>query len=765
MSDSQPATANSAVFLSYASQDAEAVERIAVALRAAGIEVWFDRDELVGGDAWDAKIRGQITSCALFVPVISAATQTRHEGYFRLEWKLAAQRTHMMSGAKAFLLPVVIDETRDAEAHVPAEFREVQWTRLPAGETSPAFAARMHKLLGSPSASVAASRPAAIPQSIAARTVKSGPPRWGPIALGAVVLALIAFVMMRPSGKDTPRFNDKSIAVLPFANRSVDKENEFFTDGVHEDILTNISNIRELRVVSSTSVAQYRGTTKTMKQIGAELSVAYILEGSVQRVGNKVRVTGQLIDARTDAHVWAKAFDKDLNDIFVIQAEVAKAIATELRAVLSPEEKKLVEEKLTDNPKAYDLYLEAGVQIRRFGNTTEAHAKARTLLQAAVELDPKFAAAWAQLSFIHGSAYRSNRDRSPARLAQAKAALEKVNQLARGTPLAIGASGQHYYTLGDYARSLERYESLAILQPNVGTWHNQVGICERRLGHWPQALAALRRAVALSPESFVSSANVAQALESGRRYQEADVEDQAWLRTHPDAWVRYFWRARRSFRAIGSTVKMDDIVRQVPESFANSKAGIEARMSAAFLAGNLDEYLRLDASKPNDATADWNAGPKQGIEPAIVLMARGDTAGAKARLADLGTLRARLEAEPENDLLWAQLGEYEALLGHKEEALRCVRKAVELMPETFDALRGPIRSLSLAFVYAWTGDKEGAIAEYTRLLRLPISVSYLNKEVGLNVHDMKRCPAYAPLRGDPRFEALLNDPKNNAPLF
>eukprot|EP01031_Cornospumella_fuschlensis_P050608 gene50608-61903_t len=140
--------ANKAVFLSYASQDAEAVARIAEALRAAGVEVWFDKDELVGGDAWDQKIRRQIKECALFVPVISAATQARTEGYFRLEWRLADQRTHLMAKGRPFLLPVVIDDTRDAEAHVPDSFTEVQWTRLPGGDTPAAFCARVKKLLG-----------------------------------------------------------------------------------------------------------------------------------------------------------------------------------------------------------------------------------------------------------------------------------------------------------------------------------------------------------------------------------------------------------------------------------------------------------------------------------------------------------------------------------------------------------------------------------------------------------------------------------------
>ncbi len=203
MSDSQPAIANRAVFLSYASQDAETVLRIAEALRASGVEVWFDKNELVGGDAWDAKIRGQIASCALFVPVISAATQARLEGYFRIEWKLAAQRTHAMAEERAFLLPVVIDDTHDPEAKVPGEFRAVQWTKLPGGEASPAFVARVQKLLDGSKAAAPAAKfviPATNPASPASKPRRAP---WVAITLGAAVLALVAYVVLRPTTNDS----------------------------------------------------------------------------------------------------------------------------------------------------------------------------------------------------------------------------------------------------------------------------------------------------------------------------------------------------------------------------------------------------------------------------------------------------------------------------------------------------------------------------------------------------------------------------------
>ena len=299
MSDSQPASANRAVFLSYASQDAEAVERIAVALRARGVEVWFDKNELVGGDAWDTKIKRQIQSCALFVPVVSASTQQREEGYFRREWNLAANRTLDMAHDKAFLLPVVIDTTSDSAAKVPEKFREVQWTRLPGGDATPAFVARVQKLLSATNAPLPATTPPN-PASMATVTAaKSGLPPWVTIALGVAVLALVAYVVLRPAAKETigpaeaavgetkpasvasptpppgpAAFDAKSIAVLPFVNMSGDKDSEYFSDGLTEEILNALARNPALRVAARTSSFAFKGKSTAMDEIGRALHAA-----------------------------------------------------------------------------------------------------------------------------------------------------------------------------------------------------------------------------------------------------------------------------------------------------------------------------------------------------------------------------------------------------------------------------------------------------------------------------------------------------------
>ena len=369
------------VFLSYASQDAEAANRICEALRASGIEVWFDQSELRGGDVWDQKIRREIHHCALFIPVISANTASRHEGYFRLEWNLADQRTHMMARNRVFVVPVCLDATPDAGADVPESFQRVQWTRLPAGETPPAFVERVRRLL-SPDLSTT-TRPPASPVS------GSVPPVREPNRAAAV----------KPS-----------IVVLPFANMSGDQEQEYFSDGITEDIITDLSKVSALAVVSRNSAFMYKGQHVDVPKLARELKVAYVLEGSVRKAGGRVRISAQLVDGSSNDHVWAERYDRDLNDIFALQAEISEAIVKALRLKLLPEEKKAIEQRGTDNVEAYNLYLLARqsyisgheADIRR----VEALIR---LCNRAVEIDPKYSRAWAlmaigqmTLRFVHG---------------------------------------------------------------------------------------------------------------------------------------------------------------------------------------------------------------------------------------------------------------------------------------------------------------------------------------------------------------------------
>jgi len=371
-----------AVFLSYTSQDAEAAQRICEALRAAGVEVFLDQSELRGGDVWDQKIRREIHDCALFIPVISANTASRHEGYFRLEWDLADQRTHMMARNRVFVVPVCLDATPDAGADVPESFQRVQWTRLPAGETPPAFVERVRRLL-SPDLSTA-TRPPASPVSGAV------PPVREPNRAAAV----------KPS-----------IVVLPFANMSGDQEQEYFSDGITEDIITDLSKVSALAVVSRNSAFMYKGKHVDVPKLARELKVGHVLEGSVRKAGGRVRITAQLVDGSSNDHVWAERYDRDLNDIFALQDEISETIVKALKLKLLPEEKKAIEQRGTDNVEAYNLYL-----LARQSYVTGQEADARRtqamirLCSRAIEIDPGYSRAWAlmaigqmNLYFVHGA--------------------------------------------------------------------------------------------------------------------------------------------------------------------------------------------------------------------------------------------------------------------------------------------------------------------------------------------------------------------------
>jgi TolB-like protein/Tfp pilus assembly protein PilF len=434
-----------AIFLSYASQDADAARRICDALRAVGLDVWFDQSELRGGEAWDASIRRQIKECALFVPVISANTQARVEGYFRREWNLAAGRTLDMADDQAFLLPVVIDTTVDVTARVPEKFREVQWTRLPAGAAAGAFAERVRRLLSGDSA---ASMPAT-------------PPRAAPVPTAT-----------RPSvNTDSP-----SIAVLPFVNMSRDEENEYFADGLSEELLNVLAKIRGLRVASRTSAFSFKGKDVDIPTIAKTLNVASVLEGSVRRSGKRVRITAQLIQVATDSHLWSETYDRELDDIFAVQDDIAQSVVKELRMALlgAPSEASASTAAAadvhkaalgrSDNAEAFQLYLQGKFYGQR---VTQADTeRAIALFEQALVLDPSYALAWTGLSRVH--------------LIQAGFGF---------APIDVG-----------YERAREAAQRALQLAPDLADAHVMLGaVLQNHDWNWAAAGASLKRALELAP--------------------------------------------------------------------------------------------------------------------------------------------------------------------------------------------------------------------------------------------------------------------------
>jgi TolB-like protein/tetratricopeptide (TPR) repeat protein len=539
--------ASQAVFISYASEDAEAAGRICQALRTAGFEVWFDRSELRGGDAWDQSIRKQIKTCTLFLPVISRNTHDRDEGYFRLEWKLAVDRCHLMAADKAFLLPVVIDETRDDDERVPERFREVQWTRLPSGVTPVAFVDRIRRLLSGELSQESARTPAeAAGVSDASQTRKSILASWRAKATLLVLTAVVVFGLgylvanrFVPSklgaevaaadpgtasqAASASAFNPPphSIAVLPFVNMSGDASQEYFSDGLTEEVLDSLSHINELQVAARTSAFSFKAKDTDIGVIARRLNVAAVLEGSVRRSGRTVRITAQLINAVTGFHVWSQTYDRDLGDVLKLQTEIATAVANALKVSLLRDVSENIEGGGTHNSAAFDAFLRG----RKIGRTTPAHAAqdAISAYTEAIQLDPRYALAFAERSVefsnyayfdARGAAVHEAIDRA---LADARTALALAPALAEGHY----ASGVALRYALEFAPANE--ESRRALDLAPGSARMLVGYSRSaaEMGHASEAITAGRRAIILDPLNFQVYRSVGIALSLARQYPEA----------------------------------------------------------------------------------------------------------------------------------------------------------------------------------------------------------------------------------------------------
>jgi TolB-like protein/Tfp pilus assembly protein PilF len=506
-----------AVFLSYASEDAQAAHRICGALRTAGIEVWFDQSELRGGDVWDSAIRKQIRSCALFIPVISANTHARIEGYFRLEWKLALDRSHLLAPDQPFLLPVAIDDTPQSDERLPDRFRELQWTRLAGGDTPPAFVERIQRLL-SPAAPKtvpaghARADAAAVPPSVSAG---QHAPRSALSALiwASALVAVAAIVgyyamqwpaLSRHTAPSAPlatvdAIPEKSIAVLPFLDMSEKRDQEYFSDGLAEELLDLLSQVPDLRVPARTSSFYFKGRTDDVTTIARKLRVAHLLEGSVRRSGNTIRVTAQLIRADNGYHIWSKTYDRDAKDIFQVQDEIANAVVSALKAQLLPAQP-LGSSHRTDNTEAFAEYL-MGNKLRE-SDTPDSNRQALEAFRRAAALDPNYAAAysgiadaeWRIADMISGEEAAYQRSVAAAEHAIALAPNSADGYWARG-----GLRMAYYYDLAgaeaDFRKALE-------IDPNDVRVLRDYGSLLAGRGRTADALEMMRKGIALDPLSL-----------------------------------------------------------------------------------------------------------------------------------------------------------------------------------------------------------------------------------------------------------------------
>ena len=503
---SEPASApTGAVFLSYASQDAEAARRICDALRASGIEVWFDQSELRGGDVWDQKIRRQIHDCALFIPVISANTASRREGYFRLEWDLADQRSHRMARDQAFIVPVCLDATLGAGTDVPESFHRVQWTRLPGGETPPAFVERVQRLLAPTGPAELAHQSIGVVSPTDAQGREKPKWRWPAFLVVALLSiaggAYLARERLLPSMHTAPAATaiaEKSIAVLPFADLSEQHNQEYFADGMAEELLDLLSQVPDLSVAARTSSFYFKGKSEDLTTIAQKLRVAHILEGSVRKAGARIRVTVQLIRAENGYHLWSKTYDRSAEDVFKVQDEIAAAVVEALKARLLPTQQ-VVNQHRTGNLDAYAQYL-LGNQLRA-RDTTESNQQALVAYRRAVELDPSYAAAYSGLAESEWRVADQTTGEAAA-YERAAAAADRAVALAPASPDGYWARGTlRYLNSFDWNGARADFQKALALDASDVRTLVSYGRLEGTLKRMPEAVALTRRALALDPLS------------------------------------------------------------------------------------------------------------------------------------------------------------------------------------------------------------------------------------------------------------------------
>jgi TolB-like protein/tetratricopeptide (TPR) repeat protein len=564
-------TPTGAVFLSYASQNADAARRICDALRAAGIEVWLDQSELRGGDAWDRKIRDQIRRCALFIPIISAHSQARLEGYFRREWKFAVERKRDIADEMTFLLPVVIDETPEREASVPEGFHEVQWTRLPEGAASQEFIEHVSRLLTDRQCGLKQTAQASEPDRAPAHTQptllsKSGSHLRLRLLLAVVAIAAIVgyigldrYVLREataPSSASSASANTTpavfsppphSLAVLPFVNMSGDKEQEYFSDGLTEEILNSLAQINELQVSARTSSFSFKGENVDLGTIARKLNVGAILEGSVRRSGGTIRVTAQLNNAVTGFHLWSQTYDRDLTDVLKLQTEIANAVADTLKVTLLGDVGAKIELGGTHNPAAIDAYLRGWKHyVDGLGkvHAAEDNQAAITEYTEAIRLDPNYASAFAgrSFAFIDYAGWRattaaSARDGFEKALANGRTAISLAPELSEGH-LALA---RVYFATLDFTHASEEYQRAVTLAPGNAQVLRGYGDFTATIGRTEAGIAAARRAVLLDPLNRASHVTLSGVLFSARRYDQATAAFQQVLALDPGYSSPYMW--------------------------------------------------------------------------------------------------------------------------------------------------------------------------------------------------------------------------------
>jgi len=590
-------------------------------------------------------------------------------------------------------------------------------------------------------------------------TRKSARRFWDFVIIGILLVLVLVLIYARlpfrsSSGEVIP---EKSIAVLPFANFSEDKQNAFFADGIQDDILTSLAQISDLRVISRSSVMQFRDpAAHNLREIGKLLGVANLLEGSVRREADKVVVNVQLIDALKDRHLWAQRYERTLSDSLGLQGELAAQIAEALRVTLSAEEKARVEVKPTENSDAYLVYLQAN-QIERNPDTLlEDYKKADQLYVKAIELDPKFALAHARLASTCAAIVHYY---EPVESWKAKARLEAETALRLQQNLAEAhlALGQCSYWIDqDYNRALSEFESAARLAPNNSEVGGLMAAIKRRQGKWQEALAGYEKISKLDPQNPNILRNLLFTYTAMRKWPEAAKAAERMRAMAPasivakvqSGYVEFWWK--------GDTGRLKSLLAEIPAGTDPDGVVTTCRWDVAMIERDFAGAKRAMDASPLTEFLYTNAGasPKSFFYGCIALAQGNLEEAQKLFNAALSTYEAAVKESPSSAERHASLGLIYALMGRKEDAIREGRRGVELKPESVDALDGVLMNSYLALIYTRCGEKELAFPLLERLLKTPGASDSGNYSVTVN--DLKFRWEWDPIRTDPRFAKLLS---------
>jgi TolB-like protein/Flp pilus assembly protein TadD len=569
------------------------------------------------------------------------------------------------------------------------------------------------------------------------------------VATGIIISAAAGFFLLPRAAAHKI---DKSIAVLPFENRSSEKENEFFADGIQDDILTNLAKIGDLKVISRTSVMPYRGKTLNVREIGKALGVSTILEGGVQRIGNRVRVNVQLIDATTDEHLWANDYDRDLTDVFAIQTDLAQKIATELKAKLSPLEKESMQRRPTENGEAYLAFVRAQNHFHSGMEDFAMLKQGEQMYQRAIDLDPKFALAYAAYSQLESWIFHTY-EPTPTRRDKARSLAERALQLEPDLSEAHVAMGfSYYYGDTNYDAALKEFELARRGLPNDSNAYLATGAIQRRQGKWAESTANLEKAASLNPKDAWPLQNLSFNYAMQRDYAAADKVIDRALQIQPDGLGLWQIKAKLAVVARGDLSIGEKCLEKVKSMELSNEERIKVlggTVDFLFLQRKYKEVLELAQNTQDDLfSAVPGSIALKYFAIGLAQKALGHEPESRAAFLKAKTfMEESVKRTPDSAEARIQLAKLHAWLGEKDAALAEAQRAQQLRPESKDAFEGPQITADVAEIYAILGDNDHAIQLLDGLMNRPSEVT---------VNTLKLNPAWDPLRKDPRFQALID---------